>query len=59
MPGLQLAQAWWISQELLTTATASGEAVNIPIDDSVYFLKALLTVDRLTAGAICRALRHL
>ena len=59
VPGPQLERAWGISQEMLTTATASGEAVSIAIDGSVYFPKALLSLDRSTAGAICCALRHL
>ena len=59
VPGSQLAQAWGISQETLATATASGEVVSIAIDGSEYFPKALLSLDRLTAGAICRALRLL
>ena len=57
--GPQLAQAWGISQETLATATASGEVVSIAIDGSEYFPKALMSLDRLTAGAICRALRKL
>ncbi|WP_127997155.1 hypothetical protein [Piscinibacter defluvii] len=59
MPGPQLAQAWGIRLEALATATASGEVVSIAIDGNVYFPKALLSVDRLTAVAICLALRHL
>lgn len=59
VPGPQLERAWGISEEMLTTATASGEAVSIAIDGSVYFPKALLSLERSTAGAICRALRHL
>ena len=55
----QLAQAWGIPQETVATATASGEVVSIAIDGSEYFPKALLSLDRLTAGAICRALRQL
>ncbi len=59
VPGPQLAQAWGIRLEALATATASGEVVSIAIDGNVYFPKALLSVDRLTAVAICLALRHL
>lgn len=59
VPGPQLAQAWGISQETLATATASGEVVSIAVYGSEYFPKALLSLDRLTAGAICRALRQL
>ncbi len=33
--------------------------VSIAIDGSEYFPKALLSLDRSTAGAICRALRQL
>ncbi len=57
--GSQLAQAWGIPQETLATATASGEVVSIAIDGSEYFPKALQSLERLTAGAICRALRRL
>ncbi len=57
--GPQLAQAWGIPQEALATATASSEVVSMTIDGSEYFPKALLSLDRLTAGAICRALRQL
>lgn len=59
VPGPQLAQAWGIPQQTLATATASGEAVSIAIDGSEYFPKALLSLDRLTAGKICCALRQL
>ena len=59
VPGPQLAQAWGIPQEALATATASSEVVSMTIDGSEYFPKALLSLDRLTAGAICRALRQL
>lgn len=59
VPGSQLAQAWGIPQETLATATESGEAVSIAIDGSEYVPKALLSLDRLTAGQICRALRQL
>ncbi|MGV8824005.1 hypothetical protein [Methylibium petroleiphilum] len=59
VPGPQLAQAWGIRLETLAAATASGEVVSIAIDGSEYFPKALLSLDRLTAGVICRALRQL
>lgn len=59
VPGPQLAQAWGIPQETLATATASSEVVSITIDGSEYVPKALLSLDRFTAGAICRALRQL
>ncbi len=59
VPGPQLAQAWGIPQQTLATATASGEVISIAIDGSEYFPKALLSLDRLTAGEICRALRQL
>jgi hypothetical protein len=59
VPGPQLAQAWGIPQEALATATASSEVVSMTIDGSEYFPKALMSLDRLTAGAICRALRKL
>lgn len=55
----QLAQAWGIPQETVATATASGEVVSIAIDGSEYYPKAFLSLDQLTAGAICRALRPL
>ena len=55
----QLAQAWGIPQETVATATASGEVVSIAIDGSEYYPKAFLSLDQLTAGAICRALRQL
>ena len=51
VPGPQLAQAWG-SQQTLATATASGEVISIAIDGSEYFPKALLSLDRLTAGEI-------
>lgn len=57
--GPQLAQAWGIRLETLATAAASGEVISIAIDGSSYFPKALLSLDRLTAGAICLALRQL
>ena len=56
VPGPQLAQAWGIPQETLAMATASGEVVSIDIDGSLYFPKSLLSMDRLTASAICQAL---
>ncbi|EWS57020.1 MULTISPECIES: hypothetical protein [unclassified Methylibium] len=56
VPGPKLAQAWGIPQETLATAAASGEVVSIAIDGGEYFPEALLSLDRLTAGAICRAL---
>lgn len=59
VPGSQLAQAWGISQATLATATARGEIVSIAIDGSEYVPKALLSLDRLIAGAICRVLRQL
>lgn len=59
VPGPQLAQAWGIPQESLATATASGEVVSIATDGGEYFPKALLSLDRMTAGAICLALRQL
>ena len=59
VPAPQLAQAWGIRLETLAAATASGEVVSIAIDGSEYFPKALLSLDRLTAGVICRALRQL
>lgn len=59
VPGPQLAQAWGIPQETLATATAGGEVVSIDIDGSVYFPRALQNMNRLTAGTICRAMRHL
>ena len=59
LPGSQLAQAWGIPQETLATATESGEVVSIAINGGEYFPKALLSLDRLTAGAICRALQRL
>ena len=40
-------------------ATASGELVSIDIDGTLYFPKALLIIDRLTASTICRPLRNL
>ena len=57
--GPQLAQAWGIRLETLVMAAASGEVICIAIDGSEYFPKALLSLDRLTAGAICLALRQL
>lgn len=57
--GPQLAQAWGIPQEALATTSASGEVVSIHIDNCQYYPAALLSIDRLTAGAICRALRNL
>ena len=59
VPGPQLAKAWGIRLEALATDTASGEVVSIAIDGREYSPKALLSLDRLTAGAICRALRRL
>ena len=59
VPGPRLAQAWGIAQETLATATASGEVVSIVIDGRLYYPEALLRMDRLTAGLICLALRHL
>ncbi len=40
-------------------ATACGEVVSIAIDGGEYFPNALLSLDRLTASAICRALRQI
>lgn len=57
--GPHLAQAWGIPQEALATTSASGEVVSIHIDNCQYYPAALLSIDRLTAGAICRALRNL
>jgi hypothetical protein len=59
VPGSQLAQAWGTPQETLAMDTDSGEVVSIAIVGREYFPKALLSLDRLTAGAICRALRRL
>lgn len=59
VPGSQLAQAWGIPQEALAPTSASGEVVSIHIDNCLYYPAALLSIDRLIAGAICRALRHL
>lgn len=59
MPGAQLAPARGVRLETLAAAIASGEAVSIAIDGSEYFPKALLSLDCLTAGVICRALRQL
>lgn len=59
VPGPRLAQAWGISPQALSMATASGEVVSIGIDGTVYFPRALLIMDRLTASTICRPLRNL
>lgn len=59
VPGPRLAQAWGISTEALSMAIASGEVVIIDIDGTLYFPKALLFMDRLTASTICRSLRNL
>lgn len=59
VPGPQLAQAWGIPHQTLAMAAVSGEVVSIDIDGRLYCPAALLTMDRLTVGAICLPLRHL